>query len=605
MRKCHFLKRNHSSQSIQNCIFFDTETKQEQIDPVTKAHHLWFGWAAYVQRKKGGKWGEPQWFRFESRTDFWEWVDSKVTSKTRLNLFCHNTSFDLPVMDCFRFLPQMGYKLKMAVIDAPPTILKFRNDRGTIMVYDTLNWWRMSLKQLGKSIGLDKEEMPNEDKTQKEWDEYCRRDVEVIMKAVCEWADFLKNNDYGGFAPTLASQAFRTYRHRFMQSQIAIHDNERACKLERQAYMGGRNECFRIGHLKGSWVLLDVNSMYPYVMQKYLYPTKLIYHSVKKSVDDIKELLKKYCLICKVTVITDEPAYAVKLRHRLIFPIGKFTCYLTTTELMYALKHDHIVDVHETAVYHKGILFRKFVKEFYAMRLASKERGNLTDSLKYKILLNSLYGKFGQRGLIYEELDTTNDLSAKTWEEYNVDTGKVYKYRQLGGIVQRQSIESESRDSFPAIAAHVTANARHYLWQLIKIAGTENVSYCDTDSILVSSSAVDVYRPIIHPTKLGYLDKEGEYNTVTLWAAKDYIMGNKVKHKGIKANATEIRPGSYRQDQWSSLKGLLRSGRLDTPTTKSITKTLHREYKKGAKTATGEVTPYLFCLPPENVTSTP
>jgi hypothetical protein len=46
------------------------------------------------------------------------------------------------------------------------------------------------------------------------------------------------------------------------------------------------------------------------------------------------------------------------------------------------------------------------------------------------------------------------------------------------------------------------------------------------------------------------------------------------------------------QDQWSTLKGLLRLGDVSAPITSSISKQLSRRYAKGLITPSGQVLPY-------------
>ena len=100
--------------------------------------------------------------------------------------------------------------------------------------------------------------------------------------------------------------------------------------------------------------------------------------------------------------------------------------------------------------------------------------------------MNSLYGKFGQRGRRYEELEDTYDMDVKSWTDVTHPEGIVTHYRQFGGIIQAFKDEGESTHSFPAIAAHVSAEARMELWSIINEAGRDNVFYCDTDSVLVN-----------------------------------------------------------------------------------------------------------------------
>ncbi|GAJ01484.1 unnamed protein product, partial [marine sediment metagenome] len=72
---------------------------------------------------------------------------------------------------------------------------------------------------------------------------------------------------------------------------------------------------------------------------------------------------------------------------------------------------------------------------------------------------------------------------------------------------------------------------------------------------------------------------------------KDYEKDSKTIIKGIRKNAVKVSEGIYKQEQWSSFKGLLHSGDINTYTVKSITKHLTRKYTKGIVTDSGVVKP--------------
>jgi len=257
----HRLKRNHSCEMPSNCIWFDTETKPKKDRQGREHHKLWFGYACYQRREKGRTWAKGEWLRFEKRAPFWDWLVSKSREKTRLTFFAHNGAFDLPVMAAFTELPKRGFELISAVADAPPLILLWRNGKRSIRFIDTLNIWRMSLAAIGESIGYAKLPMPDKSASTELWNAYGRQDVEVIRQACLQWFDFILDNDLGGFAPTLASQSFNAYRHRFMPVPIFIDTKEKALDLSRSAYVGGRTECFKIGQYTGDFYYIDVNSM--------------------------------------------------------------------------------------------------------------------------------------------------------------------------------------------------------------------------------------------------------------------------------------------------------------------------------------------------------
>lgn len=591
MRRCHILKGNKGCEMPHEAVWMDTETKPVINEQGEQRHQLMFGDAAYRRTYDKDQWTQPAWARFETVPEFWDWIESLLHGKSRLYIFAHNWAFDAPVVDTFSQLPERGWTLTGSVIQSPPVILKWRRGPHTIMMVDTLNIWRMSLAKIGESINLPKLTMPDYGAPQDQWDTYAHRDVEIIMEACLQWWNFLKLNDLGGFAATLASQAFRTYRHRFMSEQILIDDNESALELSRRALHGGRTECFYIGKVKSRVYKWDVNSMYPAVMRVAAMPAKLIGHYRNVSYQELAKWVTQYCVVADCLIETNEPAYGVVHDDKLVFPVGRFVASLSTPEIEHAILNDHLVEVQRAAVYEPKVLFRDFVDWMYKFRLEQRAAGNEIAAWNTKILMNSLFGKFAQRGLIYDKIDDTDDLTIKVWSELDAETGTVYRLRQYGGIVEQLKEETEARDSHPAIAAHITAHVRLQLWRLIKTAGVEHVFYCDTDSVWCDALGSRRLAAYQHETDLGKLKLEGTHDTVMIHVPKDYVCDDVTRIKGIRKTAVEVEPGVYTQDKFSTLKGLLRRGDLSAPIVSPIRKRLRREYNKGVVLKSGRVVP--------------
>ena len=209
------------------------------------------------------------------------------------------------------------------------------------------------------------------------------------------YLNFIKEEDLGEFAFTISSQAMKAYRHRFMKYRIHIHADEEAMKLEREAYHGGRSECFYIGKWNKGMYYVDVNSLYPFVMKYYKYPVQLL--SVVKPKDDGVQLLKEiidkgYLVIAKVFVEIDKNILPKK-KDRLLAPVGKFWTVLSTPEVRLAFAYGKILKVEKIAVYRGRRIFEDYVDYFYSKKM------NSTGMYKafYKLFLNSLYGKWGQK----------------------------------------------------------------------------------------------------------------------------------------------------------------------------------------------------------------
>lgn len=595
-RNCHYVRGNKNNESIHDAMWVDTETKGVPINENEERHELFMGMGAFRRTIRKDEWTAPLWAQFVTPNEFWDWVEDRLHGKTRLYLFAHNWAFDAPVLDMFNELPKRGWELVSAVIQSPPIILRWRKKPYTIQVVDTLNIWRMPLAKIGKSIHLPKLPMPKPDAPKAEWEIYNRRDVEIIMEATIKWLSFLKDNDLGGFASTLAAQSMRTYRHRFMFKSILIDDNERALQLAREALHGGRTECHYIGTCPETIHKLDINSQYPAIMATEYLPAKIIGHYTNVTMDELSEWVLKYCVTARVEISTELPAYAIVYNNKLTFPTGSFPAVLSTPELAYAFAHGHIKAVHAAAVYEREILFAEFVHYFTSLRAKYRDAGNDAEAHNSKIMMNSLYGKWAQKGLHYTKVDDTPDRSIKLWINYDVETETVTHMRQYAGIIEQQGDSTESRDSHPAIAAHITAHGRMQLWGLMQRCGLDNVYYCDTDSVWTNKKGAMNLADFMHPTTLGRLKVEGVHNHVIIHGPKDYYIDGVTTIKGIKKKASCVRPGVYEQDKFTTLVGLLRRGDLTAPIVSRITKHLRRTYSKGVVEANGRVSPLCLAL---------
>lgn len=587
----HYIKGNANTELPAQAIWFDTESHQLRRCDGSILHVLWFGWACYQRTRGDGHWCAPVWHRFTSAEGFWIWVISMLRPRTRTYTFCHNTNFDLPVVKAFDIPKTLGGELTRAIIDAPPTIVHWRFGNATCVMLDTLNFWRVPLDALGESIGAPKLYMPPPEADQDEWDFYCRNDVEVIRQACLRWWGFLGEYDLGGFAPTLAGQSLRSWRHRFMSEKVLIDDDERALALARAAYLGGRNECFRHGVIQGPIAYIDINSMYPAVMAEGTFPTVLVGYDATRPEFVYRKYSPTHACVGKVLLECEEGIYPRVINNRLCFPTGRFWASLAGPELGYADRHGHIVAWESVAVYRQAPLFKEFVEFFYNERLKAKAAGNEVLAFFLKILMNSLYGKFGQRGMVWEETKHTDDMTSKAWLELDADTGVLYRCRQLAGLIQVKSDEGEARESHPAIAAFVTSYARLKLWYLMLDCGRENVLYVDTDGAFVTQAGLARITDKLDPGLLGAPKLEGVHRYVHIRGLKDYDLGGQGKVKGVKKSARWLTDGEIRQDQWSGLTGQLGRSDLGASVTRSIVKHLSREYHKGTLEPDGRVTP--------------
>jgi len=591
MRIPHFIKHNRGSGTPQHAIFFDTETTGKVIDDDTIEATLNFGYACYVRRIKRGKWSAPKWARFTSPNAFWAFVHQWVKPKRRLYIFAHNLGFDITQVQGFRILQSEGWECTSRILGPKILNLTYRKDGASIRLVDTYNYYPMALKALGDMVGLEKYDFPDEADTPELWDTYCRRDVEIMVAAMQLWWQRITDWGMGNFAVTLASQCMNAYRHRFMATPIFIDSNDRANAAGRKSYLGGRTEAFFIGKVPERLWCLDINSMYPYIMKNMLVPYRLSTTRTKIEPAALAEILDSQCVVADVELEVTEAAIPIRHEGRTTWPIGSFNAALTTPELRYALDRGMITKVKYAAFYHQAVLFSEYVDFFYLERLKARKQGDKATEGITKLFLTNLYGKFGQNGQKWDIVGRTDDIMPGHFQVWDSENQELTKYRQFSGLVERLEEKPESRESFPAIAAHITAYARMYLWELMKAAGLENVYYVDTDSLMVNKTGYAALKPRIDPSELGALKVEWKSDHVVLNGLKDYEIDGRLKAKGIRKNAVQTAPGVFTQEQFRGIEGMIRDGDLDRILIKTVSKTLLRKYLKGQVMESGRVFP--------------
>jgi len=151
--------------------------------------------------------------------------------------------------------------------------------------------------------------------------------------------------------------------------------------------------------------------------------------------------------------------------------------------------------------FEKGDIFSGYVNKMYNLRL-QYSKGHAMNLIA-KLLLNSLYGKFGMRQEItrVDIFDTTNEESSNTLRSLMSVAGETIhdfiKIDHKNVIVVRDTIVSlqydhehdfyHGLDVNIAIASAITAGARVYM-SFFKINPKYSLYYSDTDSVVIDQT---------------------------------------------------------------------------------------------------------------------
>lgn len=304
---------------------------------------------------------------------------------------------------------------------------------------DSLRTLPMSLDAAGEALGLGGKllgagqlcdrhgqpftlDTPSDDPA---WAPYNERDCVLLYDVMNRAYDIVEQEFGGEMGMTAPATAMKTFRRAFLRAPIPRDTFTH--EFVREGYFGGRTEWLEAEgyHLSD----YDINSSYPKAMTQ---PMPVGGAETWGAEEPPKRWLDEKIGFCRVTVRVPEdielPPLPVRadgacfpegsgLDGKLLFPVGVLKGVWEWGELQNALSEGcEILEWHESVWYHAGPLLSEFVAVLYKYRdkahcfrcggglardyhcAKCAEPGYLAGLDAWaKLLLNSLYGKFGQR----------------------------------------------------------------------------------------------------------------------------------------------------------------------------------------------------------------
>lgn len=606
------LAENHNLEMQKQFCFVDTEANRHYKEQDSNEHEikgeeqtLRLGVAQFKNREVNynNNNGYVQ-IRFKIAATFWNSVEQVLFNDDwgdQIIIFAHNMEYDFNMLDGLHQLTDRGWELTKKSLKRP-FLLEWVKEGKTIKIWDTTNYFRgRKLEDLGEALDIPKLDVNFDKASKEELFKYCERDVDILRKTVMELIKFLQIHDFSRLMPTASSLALNIFRHKFYpqkDEEIWIHKKTPLYHLERQSYRGGFTDVLRYGEFDEHITKLDVNSMYPSIMRDNKLPVKAIcYCNCKhKSQSELKQLIRdNLCddrgVIANVSVTMPEDngwllnTGKVDNEEKCIRLAGKFTGTFASPEVQYILDHGKINNVYSVAVYKMANMFDDYVEEMYSLRKQYQDENNDLYETFVKLLMNSLYGKFGEHKIVDKVVGETEDVRCEAKEVKSPGLG-LHIEMSIGHkiFVQEQKAEP-ARNALIPIASFVTAYGRMKIVNYIEEAGRENCNYTDTDCIAVNDEGYDRLNHHIDEQELGKLDIEDEANYVGFYRPKFYDFGDKRKCKGVTSDAEKIREDEteavYCQQQWQGMKKAFKKGEMGQQMIEVIKKQMSKEYDKG------------------------
>jgi DNA polymerase type B, organellar and viral len=592
-------------------IFVDTESRLTLDSTATLEHHqlrlgvaIWGLW-------DGNEFHGEEVLRFESADAFWSWVESLLTWSRKTTIFAHNLHFDFTLLDWWNQVVEgrfrleitgkeqakhrkhLGKKVKdwhgLVVLERTPYFFQAWHKRGRLDCVDSCNYFAMPLAKIGDSVKLPKLPMPERNAPVKDWYTYCERDTRILQLGVCgllrEWC----NGNYGPWQYTAPALAYRAWQHSYCDAKPRPHDNDSVRMLERAAYFGGRAHCWFIGDVGptdislsydpidlvscgpakiiGQSYIMDVRSMYPSLMLGHDYPIELIREINNPTMEQLIDLVMDYCVVANVTLRTEINEYPYRTEERVIYPVGVFNTSLCTPELRAAIDDSSIVGVSHMAIYKPGRPFDSYVNHWWGQRQRALEAGDEMREQVCKLMLNSLYGRFGMRRSRWViDKERMGRKAWGQWYEISSRTGVYECWRSIGYYAQRMQSRAEHPRACPSVSAHVCSYGRCLMRGYRELCGRSNVYYQDTDSIFTNSAGVRQLSLSVstNASGLGSLRVTHKVEQLSIRGVKNYIADGREVIAGINTANPQFGPRCYLAPEFAGPGTLLGHGRRAT-----------------------------------------
>lgn len=333
--------------------------------------------------------------------------------------------------------------------------------------------------------------------------DYVFNDVSIVAMALKE----IKEN--GMRDMTTASCAYNNFKNSFimMYSFFPMLDKD-FLMCYRNAYRGGRSQVNPkfANKILNNVKRFDVNSMYPYIMysQELPYGNPIPITKMGSYKFELYKILVSFelkpnhlpTLLKKGSMFGGEDSYYINTEQPEVICISSVDYELLC-------KHYNIIFLNVLEMWGfktNPYMFRNYIDYWYEV----KQKNKGAKRLIAKLMLNSLYGKFG------------SNCEGRT---------KIPFINEEGILSFEYSEVKEKRRYYLPVAIAITSYAHKLIDDAICSVGIDNFIYCDTDSV---HTLKDLPIEMVDNKELGKFKLEGIENTSKYVRQKTYVYSEEI-----------------------------------------------------------------------------
>lgn len=456
-------------------------------------------------------------------------MESFISQLSQLDggvIYFHNLSFDGEFIIWHLLENEYEYNEE----DKPKTFNTIIDETGSIyqikLCIDAKVIWEIrcsyklfpkSIKDIGKMVGIPKlnethnyNEFKNyaslEDVTEEE-KSYITNDVRIMVELI----RYLNAINIKGL--TMSSSAYKNWlqdKYQLAKNKMKKDTNEEIVEIVRKSYRGGITKVNPnyAGIEFNDVISFDVNSLYPSVMYENPMPVGegKIYSSVEEGRKDNRHLFIIVAFVQygkvrtgKHAFIGNNSGFTYSRKYSYDDVLENKMLYLWLDEFdLFKLVYDAQYTILKVVGWKKAnYVFKDYIDRWYDVK---KNASNETEKSLAKLMLNSLYGKFGMNDNRITKLPVA-----------------------IGDTIIYKTIENNTTYYYKEVASYITSKARCKLASFMNKCG-DNFLYCDTDSVYyIGHEIPEVFKNVVDAKKLGYWKYEGHYTRFKALKAKCYI----------------------------------------------------------------------------------
>lgn len=454
-------------------------------------------------------------------------IDYIATLENNSVIYFHNLSFDGDFILWYLLEHEFTYdeELKLnntfnSIIDETSSIymIRIKMNDNTYEFRCSYKLFPKSINDIGVMVGIPKlKETHNyeEIKDYKSIDEVPQEEIDYItndVRIMVELIKYLRDIDIKGL--TMSSSAYKNWlkeKYFLCKKQMVKDDDEEIVEIVRKSYRGGITKVNPkyVNQEFNDVISFDVNSLYPSVMYDNPMPIGKgkIYKSIEEGRKDHRYLFIVVVIVHYAKVRTGKHAFigsrsgfSYTRNYEYSDEIENRVLYLWYDEFrLFQLVYDGQYYISKCVGWKKAnYVFKDYIDRWFEIK---KNARSETERSLAKLMLNSLYGKFGMNDNRISKIPCgvgDGEIIYKT-----NDKNTTYYYKE--------------------IASYITSMARVKLASFINRCG-DNFLYCDTDSVYYLGHEIPkLFEDVVDDKKLGYWKYEGHYIRFKALKAKCYI----------------------------------------------------------------------------------